>query len=232
MLSDTENPELVLKSNTYTVKRENKINENKLKNKLVASVSDNKTKLNKNDVEVQSYSNIDFEKKGSYPVKLVVSDKKGNKTTKSAKVVVVPNKEDKEKEEKMVEKAKLEKAKNAKTNEAKEKKVNYKTKGQWALYNKPYMFSIENDKYDGDIYEGGKYKFTTTGKKSAIYDIYVSKKEYTNSSDIISNEDISCSAGGMGNIECNVSLQAGDYVYVVPTDNIAGSDGMLSIEHQ
>lgn len=105
----------------------------------------------------------------------------------------------------------------------------YQTSGSWAMYDTPYAFAIQNNSYDGDNYKAGEYKFTTTGSKSAVYDIYISKTEYTNSSDVIANEDVVCSAGGLGNIECDEQLSMGDYIYVVPTDNISGSDGWLDI---
>ncbi len=109
------------------------------------------------------------------------------------------------------------------------------TNGEWALY-EPYMFGVELSDFDGDNYKSGVYSFTTSGSKNeagkiaAIYDIYVTDVEYASSADTVANEDSICSAGGLANLECEITLEKGNYVYVIPTENISGSSGMLSID--
>lgn len=114
--------------------------------------------------------------------------------------------------------------------------VDFLTSGEWAMYDQPYMFGVEISDFDGDNYKAGEYSFVPEGATgqnanniSAIYDIYVSDKEYVSSSDTVANEEIACSAGGMSNEECDLSLKKGNYVYVIPTDNVNGASGWLSI---
>lgn len=110
------------------------------------------------------------------------------------------------------------------------------TSGQWAMYDQSYMFGVEISDFDGDNYKAGEYSFVPEGATgqnandtSAIYDIYVSDKEYASNYDTIVNEEIVCSAGGISNEECDLSLKKGNYVYVIPTDNVNGASGWLSI---
>ncbi|MFV0246468.1 MAG: hypothetical protein ACK5HS_00830 [Mycoplasmatales bacterium] len=109
----------------------------------------------------------------------------------------------------------------------------YKKSGSWAMMD-GYLFAIENEDFDGDVYQAGDYHFSTSGatknKPAAVYNIYTSKELYTESADVINNANLKCSAGGVGNIECDASLEKGDYVYIEVTENVSGSSGMIKFK--
>lgn len=106
----------------------------------------------------------------------------------------------------------------------------YKTKGEWAL-STPYAFAIENDTYNGDIYSAGEYTFKTTNTtlgEAPMYDIYIEKSEYNSMSELGS---IDYTVGGAGSFPISITLNKGDYVYIVPySDLLYEPKGYLTFE--
>lgn len=92
----------------------------------------------------------------------------------------------------------------------------YKTKGDWAL-DTNYVFAVEIDDYNGDIFQAGTYEFTTKvfdkHKIPAIYDIYISDKYYTRLNGLKESEFVG-SVGGREDASIEITLTAGKYVYV------------------
>lgn len=106
----------------------------------------------------------------------------------------------------------------------------YKTKGEWAL-STPYSFAVENDTYNGDVYSAGEYTFKTTNTtlgESPMYDIYIEKSEYSSMSELGS---VDYTVGGAGSFPISITLNKGDYVYIVPySDLLYEPKGYLTFE--
>ena len=106
----------------------------------------------------------------------------------------------------------------------------YKTEGKWSL-STPYMFSVENDTYVGDVYCAGEYMFKTTNTtlgEAPMYDIYIEKAEYNSISELGS---IDYTVGGGGAFPISITLNKGDYVYIVPySDLLYEPKGYLTFE--
>ncbi len=219
---DTSAPEIILSGeSSMVVTKGDVITSEELVNSSVSSISDNKTEMSTSDIIVDGYENVDFDTEGKYKVKFTAIDQAENKATVPFTINVELSEE---------QKAEIEAAEIAAAEEEA-----LMTSGEWTLYDQPYKFAVEQKDYDGDIYKSGEYTFVpqgSTGKKgdiSAVYDIYVTNTDYTSISDLVENEKIVCTAGGMTNLECGINLEEGNYVYIVPTDNVNGAHGYLAI---
>ena len=118
-------------------------------------------------------------------------------------------------------------------------KSEYLTKGEWALYEVPYAFSVEVDDYNGDVFKAGSYKFQLIGGKfkareymPALFGIYITDKNYLSVFDLQQDfEDATFYVGGNTNTSFQYELKAGQYVFIVHYDNLALSPkGFLSFE--
>lgn len=92
----------------------------------------------------------------------------------------------------------------------------YKNSLSWSLYEENYMFAVEVDDYNGDIYKAGTYVFSTltnAAGKTGIYDIYVEDKELSSLSEL---GELDYEVGGIGSSEIEIALNKGDYVYIIP----------------
>lgn len=110
------------------------------------------------------------------------------------------------------------------------------TKKEWAgLTN--YMFAVEKEDFDGDVFESGDYRFYVRGTAAEpedtviVWDIYVSKNCYTNQSELNEYEYVS-SVGGNSNVEDTIYLSKGDYVYLNYNEALGDPRGILCIEKQ
>lgn len=119
-----------------------------------------------------------------------------------------------------------------KTFEQSQERINtkYKTNGEWAL-NVPYVFAVEKEEFDGDIYCAGEYTFKTTNVSAGeapIYDIYIEKSECNSISELGS---IDYTVGGSASFPISITLNKGDYVYIVPyADLLYEPKGYLTFE--
>ena len=64
-----------------------------------------------------------------------------------------------------------------------------------------------------------------------VWDIYISKNSYDNTSQLLDNELIG-SVGGNEQLTLSVKLEKGDYVYVIYNETALTPTGMLNIEKQ
>lgn len=97
--------------------------------------------------------------------------------------------------------------------------MGFLTSTSWAL-DTSYMFAVEAEEYDGDNLAAGEYIFKTTNTtmgEAPIYDIYIENKELSSISQL---SDIDFSVGGAGSYPIRYELKKGDYVYVVPYDDL------------
>lgn len=108
----------------------------------------------------------------------------------------------------------------------------YQSKGEWSLYDTNYVFAIEVDDFDGDIYQAGKYDFKLTSADASdagLFDIYTSTELITDSSDLTENMLVGI-VGGMELFTLTMKLETGTYVYVIPYQGAAYEQhGILSI---
>lgn len=117
-----------------------------------------------------------------------------------------------------------------------EKYNNYLTQTEWADLSN-YMFAVENDNYNGDVFESGSYLFSpicvieSKDYVPTVWDIYISKNSYDNTSQLLDNELIG-SVGGNEQLTLSVKLEKGDYVYVIYNETALTPTGMLNIEKQ
>lgn len=111
----------------------------------------------------------------------------------------------------------------------------YKTTATWADLNN-YMFAVEVDDFDGDIFQAGSYRLYPDAvdledslKTPIVWDVYVSNNLYTNSNELSESEYVS-SVGGIEMDECELELEKGQYVYINYNDVLGEPTGMLQIE--
>lgn len=121
-----------------------------------------------------------------------------------------------------------------KEDKTEEPKNDYVTEGVWALTSN-YIFAIENDSFDGDVFQKGTYRFyptsvTVTDKEIPIvWDIYLSDKLYSSTSQLPDSEYIT-SVGGWNNDEATLELEKGQYVYIIYNEPASEPTGALRIE--
>ena len=95
----------------------------------------------------------------------------------------------------------------------------YKTSGKWDLTT-PYEFAVEIDSYSGDKYLAGTYMFRTTNTtlgEAPVYDVYIKKSVYNKISQLGSSD---YTVGGAKSFPISITLNKGDYVYIVPYSNL------------
>ncbi len=112
----------------------------------------------------------------------------------------------------------------------------YKTSGEWAMYDSNYMFSVEIDGFDGDVFSAGKYKFNLVAGRTkpstgsdlavapAIFDVYIGDKFFNSIAEM--KQEIlepQVTVGGMGSDDTVIEyeLLAGQYVYIIPYGEVA-----------
>lgn len=114
-----------------------------------------------------------------------------------------------------------------------ENDTGYLTEADWALYDTNYMFAVEIPNYDGDIFEAGKYVFEVVSAQSGyagMFDIYIKSEENIPLSDLGESD---YTIGGQGGMPITIDLKAGQYVYVVPyQDLVYEPTGYLAIKKQ
>lgn len=114
----------------------------------------------------------------------------------------------------------------------------YKKSGEWtALSN--YMFAVEVDDFDGDVYEAGTYHFypdlvdridgMLSNETPIVWDIYISENEYKNMSELTDSEYVA-SIGGLAKIEEDIILEKGKYVYINYNEVFGEPAGILKFE--
>lgn len=117
-----------------------------------------------------------------------------------------------------------------------QKNSKYDTYGEWAALSN-YMFAVEIDDFNGDVFQVGNYRFYVEGKAHKeqdvfiVWDIYVSDNCYSNMRDLKKSEYVA-SVGGNSKVECNVSLKKGQYVYIKYNETVGNPSGILCIEKQ
>lgn len=108
----------------------------------------------------------------------------------------------------------------------------YKTEIEWAALDSA-VFSVENDKFDGDSLEAGTYNFEETtvnkGKVPIVWDIYVSDKLVKKGYNFQENE-FKGSVGGLNKQKLKLDLEKGQYIYVVYNKIIGDGTGTLNIK--
>lgn len=108
----------------------------------------------------------------------------------------------------------------------------YKTELSWALTQNA-EFSIENDSYDGDNLKAGTYSFTEdtvrSGKIPIIWDIYVSDSKKNKISEL-TDEEYRGAVGGIEKEEIEVTLEKGQFVYIVYNKTLGEGTGILQIK--
>lgn len=110
----------------------------------------------------------------------------------------------------------------------------YKTGATWADSSN-YMFAVEVESFDGDIFEAGTYSFYPDGvsddpsKTPVVWDVYVSTTEHSSSSELTEDEHVA-TVGGMVEDSATIELQSGDYVYINYNQTLGDPTGMLKIE--
>lgn len=122
---------------------------------------------------------------------------------------------------------------------------NYMTSGEWAMYDSSYMFAVEVDSFNGDIFKAGKYKFKLSAGRTkaasgdslavlpAIFDIYIGDKEYSSIAETkqaIPEPQISIGGMGSEDTEIEYELLAGQYVYIIPYDVDYEPSGYINFE--
>lgn len=111
-------------------------------------------------------------------------------------------------------------------------KSGFLTSTEWSLYDTNYAFAVEDSNYDGDVLEAGVYTFELIGGtdgKGALFDIYIENDNYSSLSEL---KEIDYTIGGNHEIQIKqeVTLNAGEYVYIVPYQNLVYEPtGYLSI---
>lgn len=112
----------------------------------------------------------------------------------------------------------------------------YETSAEWGGLS-GYMFAVEVDDFDGDIFESGKYRVYVRGTKTKpeetviVWDVYISDNFYTNRSELKDSEYVT-TIGGNSNIEDVIDLRKGQYVYFNYNDVWGEPRGILCIEKQ
>lgn len=112
----------------------------------------------------------------------------------------------------------------------------YKTDEEWGGLS-DYMFAVEIDDFDGDVYEAGKYRVYVRGTASKpeytviVWDIYISENCYTNRSELKESEYVT-TIGGNSNVEDIIELKKGQYVYFNYNEVFGEPTGILCIEKQ
>ena len=114
----------------------------------------------------------------------------------------------------------------------------YKNSGDWSGLSN-YMFAVEVDDFDGDIYEAGTYRFypdlvdridgLMSKETPIVWDIYVSDSEYKNVSELSDTEYVA-SIGGIDKIEQDIILSQGQYVYINYNEVFGEPAGILRFE--
>lgn len=112
----------------------------------------------------------------------------------------------------------------------------YKTSGEWAMYDSNYMFAVEVDGFDGDVFSAGKYKFNLVAGRTkpatgsglavapAIFEVYIGDKVYNSIAEMKQEiPEPQVTVGGMGSndIVIEQELLAGQYVYIIPYGEVA-----------
>lgn len=96
--------------------------------------------------------------------------------------------------------------------------------------------AVEIDEYDGDILSSGIYYFEERSVNEDpkytpyIYDIFIAKEDFNNSEDL-TTEYLITMIGGYGDVEVphEITLEKGDYLYIVPSDPMGIPTGYLKI---
>ncbi len=95
--------------------------------------------------------------------------------------------------------------------------ASYKKSGTWSQTDTSYIFTVEDDEFDGDVYQAGEYYLSVIdiddSTDAQLYDIYIlDHKDYTDEElDLIEADS---SVGGYGEFTDTLYLKNGDYIYV------------------
>lgn len=112
----------------------------------------------------------------------------------------------------------------------------YLTATEWADTSN-YMFAVEIDSFNGDIFEAGNYLFTpinvveSASNTPTVWDIYISNNCYNNISQLADSEYVN-SVGGYEKLETTINLTSGQYVYIIYNETALTPTGMLKIKKQ
>lgn len=104
----------------------------------------------------------------------------------------------------------------------------YLDEAEWAL-GKNYMFAVEVEGFDGDIFRAGTYDFFAEiideHEIPALFDVYVGYQEYSDVNDVIQNCEFIGTVGGRTEETATANLSAGSYVYVMYNDVATAEHG-------
>ena len=112
----------------------------------------------------------------------------------------------------------------------------YETYAEWADLSN-YMFAVEVDDFDGDIFEAGDYRFYVQGESTnpqdvfVVWDVYISDNCYDNIRQLNKNE-LKASVGGNAKTEQTIHIEKGKYVYIKYNETVGNPKGILCIEKQ
>ena len=113
--------------------------------------------------------------------------------------------------------------------------TNYLISGEYS--DSDFVFAVEIDSFDGDIYSEGQYRFYPTAVNESrnyvptIWDIYVSD-ELCNNISALDKSDYIDSVGGLDKREISIDLEKGEYVYIVHNEVLLIPTGILKVEKQ
>ncbi len=105
----------------------------------------------------------------------------------------------------------------------------YKTKIEWALQD-PYCFAVAVDGYSGDVAEAGTWTASVSNKKlgeAPVYDIYIETEELNSIGDL---GDVDYTVGGVNSMDIELTLENGQYIYVVPVSLAYEPKGYLVLK--
>ncbi len=146
MFEDSEAPIIDLTANDYTIERSSKIDKKTIVDQLVSNVSDNRTKLTKEDIDVIGLEEMNVDEIGTYNLKIQVTDEAGNATIQDVIINVEANEADKKAEKEKAEKEKAEKEKAEKEKAEKEKAEKEKAEKEKAEKEKTEKEKVAVDK--------------------------------------------------------------------------------------
>jgi len=93
-----------------------------------------------------------------------------------------------------------------------------------------FVIAIDNPDVDNvDHLEAGTYTFDVTNNKmgeAPMYDIYITNEYHTSLKDL---GDITYTIGGVGATAKDITLESGQYVYIVSSDLVYEAKGHLKV---
>ena len=110
----------------------------------------------------------------------------------------------------------------------------YLTELDWADTSN-YMCAVEDPSFDGDVISAGTYTAKSVGAATSkgdimvVWDIYVSDNCYNSLSDLKEDEYV-LSVGGIDKSGGEITVKAGQYLYIKYNDVLGNPCGYVSLE--